>query len=151
MNLICITSSNVDSFKIIKFLNILPSFCAVRHRKWKKVTSRTDVFLKSQLFSKFTLNLARFDTKFVGVRKILLSAWWQGNWKVRFNSSLCIPHFYCPCRRSGSWSWSTKVEDFRGGSVAMNQCSLRKSTSMAQVFETIAFSIDFIGKNRWFK
>ena len=28
-----------------------------------------DVFLKSQLFSKSTLNLARFDTKFVTVRK----------------------------------------------------------------------------------
>ena len=33
--------------------------------------SGTDVFLKSP---KSTLNLARFDTKFVAVRKILLSA-----------------------------------------------------------------------------
>ena len=32
-----------------------------------------ETILKSQLFSKSTLNLARFDTKFVAVRKILLS------------------------------------------------------------------------------
>ena len=32
-----------------------------------------------KLFSKSTLNLARFDTKFVAVRKILLSALWQGS------------------------------------------------------------------------
>ena len=37
-------------------------------------SSRTDVLLKSQLFSRSTLNLTRFDTKFVAVRKILLSA-----------------------------------------------------------------------------
>ena len=39
----------------------------------KYFTSRTDVFLKSQLFLKSILNLARFDTKFFAVRKILLS------------------------------------------------------------------------------
>ena len=32
----------------------------------------------------------------------------------------------------------------RGGSVAINQCSLRKSTSRVQVFKTVAFSINFI-------
>ena len=36
-------------------------------------------FSKSQLFPKSTLNLARFDTKFIAVRKILLSALWQGS------------------------------------------------------------------------
>ena len=36
-------------------------------------------FPKSQLFSKSTLNLARFDTKFVAVRKIMLSVLWQGS------------------------------------------------------------------------
>ena len=39
----------------------------------KYFTSRTDVFLKSQLFLKSILNLARFDTKFFAVRKIFLS------------------------------------------------------------------------------
>ena len=34
----------------------------------------SDVFVKSQLFSKSALNMARSDTKFVVVRKILLSA-----------------------------------------------------------------------------
>ena len=42
-------------------------------------SSRTDVFLKGPLFSKSTLNLARFDTKFVVVRNILLSALQQGS------------------------------------------------------------------------
>ena len=36
-------------------------------------------FPKSQLFLKSTLNLARFDTKFGAVRKILLMALWQGS------------------------------------------------------------------------
>ena len=45
----------------------------------RNISSPMDVFLKSQLFSKSTLNLARFDTKFVAVRKILLSALWQGS------------------------------------------------------------------------
>ena len=40
--------------------------------------SSTDVFLKGPLFSKSKLNLGRFDTKFVAVRNILLSALWQG-------------------------------------------------------------------------
>ena len=31
--------------------------------------------------------------------------------------------------------------------VAINQCSLRKSTSMAQVFKTVEFSIDFIRRS----
>ena len=43
------------------------------------ISSRTDVFLKSQFFSKSLLNLVRFDTKFVAVRKILLTALWQGS------------------------------------------------------------------------
>ena len=41
--------------------------------------SRTDIFLKGPLFSKSALNLARFDNKFVTVRKILLSALRQGS------------------------------------------------------------------------
>ena len=52
--------------------------------KKRNFSSRTDGFLKSQLFSKSTLNLVRFDTKFVAVRKNLLSALWQG----RFGSSV---------------------------------------------------------------
>ena len=48
-------------------------------RAKRNFSSRTDVFLKSQLFSKSTLNLALFDTKFVAVRKILLLALWQGS------------------------------------------------------------------------
>ena len=43
------------------------------------ISSRKDVFLKSQFFSKSMLNLVRFDTKFVAVRKILLTALWQGS------------------------------------------------------------------------
>ena len=62
--------------------------------------SRTDVFLKS---SKSTLNLARFDTKFVAVRKNFCSRpCGKKVWEVRFNSSLCILRFHCPCRRSTS-------------------------------------------------
>ena len=45
----------------------------------RNFSSRTDVFLKGPLFSKSTLNLARFDTKFVAVRNILLSASRQGS------------------------------------------------------------------------
>ena len=45
----------------------------------RNFSSRADVFLKGPLFSKSTLNLARFDTKFVAVRKILLSALRQGS------------------------------------------------------------------------
>ena len=41
--------------------------------------SSTDVFLKGPLFSKSKLNLGRFDTKFVAVRNISLSALRQGS------------------------------------------------------------------------
>ena len=41
--------------------------------------SLRDIFLKGPLFSKSTLNLARFDTKFVAVRKSMLSTLWQGS------------------------------------------------------------------------
>ena len=53
-------------------------FRTIREGK-RNFSSRTGVFLKSRLFSKSTLNLARFDTKFAAVQKILLSALWQGN------------------------------------------------------------------------
>ena len=49
---------------------------------------------------------------------------------------------------------STNEEDFRVDvAVAINQCSLRKSTSRAQVFKTVEFSIDSFEdlKNRSFK
>ena len=53
--------NNADFWFVSKKVEIFPDY-----------SSRTDVFLKGPLFSKSTLNLARFDTKFVTVRKILL-------------------------------------------------------------------------------
>ena len=65
--------NNADSGLFTKKFERFPDY----HVRGKRnFSSRTNVFLKSQLFSKSTLNLARFDTKFVAVRKILLSAVW---------------------------------------------------------------------------
>ena len=52
-------------------------FRTIRETK-RNFSLRTGVFLKGPLFSKSMLNLARFDAKFVAVRKILLSALRQG-------------------------------------------------------------------------
>ena len=65
--------NNADSGLFTKKFERFPTI-----RGKRNFSSRTDVFLKSQLFSKSTLNFARFDTKFVAVRKILLSASRQG-------------------------------------------------------------------------
>ena len=113
----------------------------------RNFSSRTGVFLKGPLFSRSTLNLARFDTKFVAVRKILLSALRQGS-LGSFKSPLCVLRFHCSCHRSARKRQLTMKARMKKISVdvaaAINQCSLRKSTSKTQVFKTEEFSIDFI-------
>ena len=75
---------------------LLKNSSEFRTIRWKRnFSSRTDVFLKSQLFSKSTLNLACFDIKFVAVRKILLSVLWQGSlgssvWKLSLYPALSL-------------------------------------------------------------
>ena len=100
----------------------------------RNFSSRTDVFLKSQLFSKSTLNLARFDTKLVAVRKVLLSALWQGS----LGSTVLKLSLYPALTMKARMKIAVDV------AVTINQCSSRKSTSNAQVFKTVKFSIDFI-------
>ena len=64
--------NNADFWFVYKKFERFPDYQGAK----RNFSSRTDVFLKSQL--RCTLNLARFDTKFVALRKTLLSALWQG-------------------------------------------------------------------------
>ena len=61
------------------FTKKLGDFRTIRETKSAICRHARMVQIKSQLFSKSTLNLARSDTKFVAVRKILLSVLWQGS------------------------------------------------------------------------
>ena len=84
-----------------------PQECVLVYQglKCNYLSSRTDVFLKDPLFSKSTLNLVHFDTKFAVVRKILLSTLWQGSLGSSVWKPSLYPGFYCPCHRSTSWPW----------------------------------------------
>ena len=73
----------------------------------RNFSSRTDVFLKGPLFSRSTLNLARFDTKFVAVRKILLSTLWQFG---KFG----LKALFVPCAFIVRVAEAPADEDFRG-------------------------------------
>ena len=113
----------------------------------RNFSSRTDVFLKGPLFSKSTLKLARFDTKFVVVRKILLSALRQGlkfALKVLFVSCAFTVRF----AEAPADLESTNEQDFRGCSCDDKPVFVVwKSTSKTQVFKTEEFSIDFIRRS----
>ena len=67
--------NNADFWFVYKKFERFPDYQGAK----RNFSSRTDVFLKGPLFSKSRLNLARFDTKFVAVQKILLSASRQGS------------------------------------------------------------------------
>ena len=112
-------------------------FRTIRETK-RNFLSRTDVFLESP---KSTLNLARFDTKVVAVRKILLPALWQGSLgKFGLIVLFVSCAFIVRVAEAPPDHESTNEEDFRG--CSRGDCSLKKSTSRAQVFKTVEISID---------
>ena len=88
-------------------------------------SSRTDVFLKGPLVSKSTLKLARFDTKFVVARKILVRPYRAGKFgKFGFKVLFVSCAFIVRVAEAPADHESTNEQDFRGCSRDINQCSL---------------------------
>ena len=82
-----------------------------------------DVFLKGPLFSKSTLKLARFDTKFVVVRKILLSA--LRHTQVRFKKSSLCPALSLSESQKRQLTMKARMNKISVDvAVTINQCSL---------------------------
>ena len=89
--------------------------------------------------------LVTHGCKFVMVRKILLSALWQGS--LALKPSL-YPALSLSVSQKHQLTMKARMEKISVDvAAAINQCSLRKSTSMAQVFKTVEFSIDFIRRS----
>ena len=116
-------------------------FRTIRETKCN-LSSHMDVFLKGPLFSKSTLNLARFDTKFV-------AALWQGSLKSSVKIPLCILCFHS-CAFSVTEApadhKSTNEEDVRLCSHG-NKPVFTEEINKAQVFKTVEFLIDFIRRS----
>ena len=123
----------------------LSDFQTIRGKR--NFSSRTDVFLKSQLFSKSTLNLARFDTKFVAVRKISLSALWQASLGSSVYELSLYPALSLSVSQKHQLTMKVRMKYSMDVAMTTNQCSLRKSTSKAHIFKTVTFSIDFIQRS----
>ena len=78
-------------------------------------SSRTDVFLKGPLFSKSTLKLARFNTKFVVGRKILVRPYRAGKFgKFGFKVLFVSCAFILRVAEAPADHESTNEQDFRG-------------------------------------
>ena len=87
--------------------------------------SRTDVFLKGPLFSKSTLKLVRFDTKFVVVRKILLSASRQGSLGSSVSKSSLCPALSLSVSLERQLTMKARMNKISVDvAVTINQCSL---------------------------
>ena len=103
---------------------------------------------KFKRFPNYQGDKAQFLThgcKFVMVRKILLSALWQGSLVLK--PSL-YPALLLSVSQKHQLTMKARMEKISVDvAVAINHCSLRKSTSMAQVFKTVEFSIDFIRRS----
>ena len=106
----------------------------------RNFSSRTDVFLKGPLFSKSTLKLARFDTKFVVVRKILLTAGKFGKFGLKVLFVSCA--FIVRVAEAPADHESTNEQDFRGCS-----CDDKPVFIETQVFKTEPFPIDFVRRS----
>ena len=81
----------------------------------RNFSSRTDVFLKGPLVSKSTLKLARFDTKFVVARKILVRPYRAGKFgKFGFKVLFVSCAFIVRVAEAPADHESTNEQDFRG-------------------------------------